>query len=109
MSAHRPSPRPERWLMGARRPRRLPAGSGSDESATPQCQKVAAVIKGLDNPFFQTMEQGIDEQAKADGVAVDGPGGQPPSPTPPARPTSSTPWPGRTSPATSSTRSPAPT
>ena len=30
--------------------------------------KVAAIIKGLDNPFFQTMKQGIDEQAKTAGV-----------------------------------------
>ena len=27
--------------------------------------KIAAVIKGLDNPFFQAMQQGIDEQASA--------------------------------------------
>ena len=26
--------------------------------------KVAAVIKGLDNPFFQSMEQGLTDQAK---------------------------------------------
>ncbi|WP_433179743.1 substrate-binding domain-containing protein [Actinoallomurus sp. CA-150999] len=32
--------------------------------------KVAAVIKGLDNPFFQTMKQGIDEQARAGGVST---------------------------------------
>jgi len=31
---------------------------------------VAAVIKGLDNPFFQAMEQGINEQAKADSIKV---------------------------------------
>ncbi|GAA0806164.1 substrate-binding domain-containing protein [Spirilliplanes yamanashiensis] len=30
--------------------------------------KVAAVIKGLDNPFFQSMQQGIEEQAKTAGV-----------------------------------------
>jgi len=28
--------------------------------------KVAAIVKGLDNPFFQTMQKGIEEQAKAD-------------------------------------------
>ncbi|RMI09509.1 substrate-binding domain-containing protein [Cellulomonas triticagri] len=39
-------------------------GSGSGST------KVAAVIKGLDNPFFQAMEQGIDETAEADGVEV---------------------------------------
>ncbi|WP_328471454.1 substrate-binding domain-containing protein [Actinoplanes sp. NBC_00393] len=32
--------------------------------------KVAAVIKGLDNPFFQTMESGINDQAKASGTEV---------------------------------------
>ncbi|MBB2912495.1 ribose transport system substrate-binding protein [Streptosporangium becharense] len=31
---------------------------------------IAAVIKGLDNPFFQTMKQGMDDQAKAAGVPV---------------------------------------
>jgi ABC-type sugar transport system substrate-binding protein len=38
------------------------AGGGSD--------KVAAVIKGLDNPFFQAMEDGINAQAEADSVEV---------------------------------------
>ncbi|RUU48264.1 MAG: sugar ABC transporter substrate-binding protein [Mesorhizobium sp.] len=32
--------------------------------------KVAAIVKGLDNPFFQYMHRGIEEQAKADSVAV---------------------------------------
>jgi ABC-type sugar transport system substrate-binding protein len=32
--------------------------------------KIAAVIKGLDNPFFQAMQQGIDEQASAQGTEV---------------------------------------
>ncbi len=32
--------------------------------------KVAAVIKGLDNPFFQTMQQGIEGRANELGVAV---------------------------------------
>lgn len=32
--------------------------------------KVAAIIKGLDNPFFQSMQQGIDTQAKAAGVST---------------------------------------
>ncbi|MBF8184396.1 substrate-binding domain-containing protein [Nonomuraea sp. K274] len=36
-----------------------PAAGGAS-TATP---KIAAVIKGLDNPFFQTMKQGMDEQA----------------------------------------------
>ncbi|MEU4547290.1 sugar ABC transporter substrate-binding protein [Nonomuraea dietziae] len=32
--------------------------------------RIAAVIKGLDNPFFQAMKQGIDDQARAGGVPV---------------------------------------
>ena len=32
--------------------------------------KVAAIVKGLDNPFFQTMQKGIEEQGKANGVNV---------------------------------------
>lgn len=32
--------------------------------------KVAAIVKGLDNPFFQYMQKGIEEQATADGVGV---------------------------------------
>lgn len=32
--------------------------------------KVAAVIKGLDNPFFQSMEQGVNDQAKTAGVST---------------------------------------
>jgi ABC-type sugar transport system substrate-binding protein len=31
---------------------------------------VAAIIKGLDNPFFQAMEDGINDTADADGVDV---------------------------------------
>jgi ribose transport system substrate-binding protein/D-allose transport system substrate-binding protein len=31
---------------------------------------VAAVVKGLDNPFFQTMESGINDQGKTSGVNV---------------------------------------
>ncbi|MGW1209178.1 sugar ABC transporter substrate-binding protein [Streptomyces sp. NPDC002499] len=41
------------------------SGSGSSGST-----KFAAVIKGLDNPFFQSMQQGIDAQAKTGGVDV---------------------------------------
>jgi ABC-type sugar transport system substrate-binding protein len=44
-----------------------PAASSSSGSGA---VKVAAVIKGLDNPFFQAMQNGINAQAKADGVAV---------------------------------------
>ncbi|MDQ1730576.1 MAG: D-allose transport system substrate-binding protein [Pseudonocardiales bacterium] len=40
-------------------------GSGSGSS------KVAVVIKGLDNPFFQSMESGIKEKAGTAGVSVE--------------------------------------
>jgi ribose transport system substrate-binding protein len=40
------------------------ASSGSS-TATP---KVAAVIKGLDNPFFQSMEQGINAESGTTGI-----------------------------------------
>jgi ABC-type sugar transport system substrate-binding protein len=43
------------------------SGSGATSGGT---AKVAAVIKGLDNPFFQSMEQGIKEQATASGTEV---------------------------------------
>ena len=39
-----------------------PSGGGSGN--------VAAVVKGLDNPFFQTMESGIKEEASTAGVEV---------------------------------------
>lgn len=44
------------------------SGDGSGDSAS--SSKVAAVIKGLDNPFFQAMESGINETAETDGVDV---------------------------------------
>ncbi|GAB6897481.1 substrate-binding domain-containing protein [Kineosporia succinea] len=40
--------------------------AGSGDSAEPA--KVAAVIKGLDNPFFQTMEDGIKAGASTAGI-----------------------------------------
>lgn len=43
------------------------SGDGGDGSSS---SKVAAVIKGLDNPFFQAMESGIQETADTDGVDV---------------------------------------
>jgi ABC-type sugar transport system substrate-binding protein len=47
------------------------AGGSSDGSGdSASSSKVAAVIKGLDNPFFQAMESGINETAEADGVDV---------------------------------------
>lgn len=45
------------------------AGSGSGSSNN--TDSFAAVIKGLDNPFFQQMQQGIDAEAKASGVDVE--------------------------------------
>lgn len=42
--------------------------SGSSDGGTPS---FGAIIKGLDNPFFQQMEQGIDAQAKESGVDVE--------------------------------------
>ncbi|MFG3441875.1 substrate-binding domain-containing protein [Nonomuraea sp. NPDC047897] len=50
-----------------------PAGSATGTTvrqAAAAQPKIAAVIKGLDNPFFQTMKQGIDEQAKTSGATV---------------------------------------
>src|SRR3954468_22976552 len=42
----------------------------SGKNAAAEAPSVAAVIKGLDNPFFQTMKQGMDEQAKAGGLSL---------------------------------------
>jgi ribose transport system substrate-binding protein len=39
-------------------------------TAADSSKKVAAVIKGLDNPFFQYMRQGIDDRAKELGAEV---------------------------------------
>ncbi|MFZ8756405.1 substrate-binding domain-containing protein [Microbacterium sp. HMH0099] len=44
--------------------------TGTDAGAGDGSSAVAAVIKGLDNPFFQAMEDGIDSTAEADGVDV---------------------------------------
>jgi ABC-type sugar transport system substrate-binding protein len=47
--------------------------SGSDDTTSGTSGgtvKIAAVIKGLDNPFFQSMQQGIEERAKASGTSV---------------------------------------
>jgi D-allose transport system substrate-binding protein len=43
-------------------------GSGDGGGST--SSNVAAVIKGLDNPFFQAMESGINDTAEADGIDV---------------------------------------
>lgn len=44
--------------------------SGSSSGSNTSSGKVAAVIKGLDNPFFQAMQQGILDQAKTQGTNV---------------------------------------
>lgn len=46
-------------------PQRSSSNGGSGSTG-----QVAAVIKGLDNPFFQTMQQGIEDQAKTLGTNV---------------------------------------
>lgn len=50
----------------------ISACNSADEGSTGAAgnAKVAAVIKGLDNPFFQSMESGINDQAKASGTEV---------------------------------------
>jgi ABC-type sugar transport system substrate-binding protein len=45
------------------------AGSGGGSSSAGPA-KIAAVIKGLDNPFFQTMEQGIKDQSATGGAST---------------------------------------
>ncbi len=47
-------------------PQSSSGGSGGSGSSS-----YAAVIKGLDNPFFQQMQQGIDAQSKTDSVSVE--------------------------------------
>ena len=46
------------------------AACGGSESGDSASGGVAAVVKGLDNPFFQTMESGIKDQASTAGVPV---------------------------------------
>jgi len=43
-------------------------GSSDNGAAGGGEKKVGVVIKGLDNPFFQAMQQGIEDQAKAQGT-----------------------------------------
>jgi ABC-type sugar transport system substrate-binding protein len=42
--------------------------SAEDTDSADGTAKVAAVIKGLDNPFFQSMEQGLKDQGSAAGI-----------------------------------------
>lgn len=52
------------WLLGASLAALSVAAPAHAE------EKVAAVIKGLDNPFFQTMQHGIEDKAKELGIAL---------------------------------------
>ena len=64
---------PQLWVAAATAPLLLLSACSSGDSAggdSGGTAKVAAVIKGLDNPFFQTMEAGINDQAKTSGTAV---------------------------------------
>ena len=45
-------------------------GSGAAAGTSGGSAKIAAVIKGLDNPFFQTMEQGIKDQSATGGAST---------------------------------------
>jgi len=45
-------------------------GAASSGGAAPGPAKVAAVIKGLDNPFFQLMQQGIEQESTAIAVTT---------------------------------------
>ncbi len=46
------------------------SGCGGSPSGSGGSGQIAAVVKGLDNPFFQSMESGINEQASTSGVEV---------------------------------------
>lgn len=46
------------------------AGEATDASSDSQVGPIAVVIKGLDNPFFQFMEEGINDQAAATAADV---------------------------------------
>lgn len=53
-------------LLGAS----LAALAAAGPAKAAEGEKVAAVIKGLDNPFFQTMQKGIEDKAKELGVSL---------------------------------------
>ena len=46
------------------------SGCGGSPSGGGGSGQIAAVVKGLDNPFFQSMESGINEQASTSDVKV---------------------------------------
>jgi ABC-type sugar transport system substrate-binding protein len=47
------------------------ATGGSGGGSGGESASIAAVIKGLDNPFFQTMQQGMEAQASETGATVE--------------------------------------
>ncbi|UQX88271.1 substrate-binding domain-containing protein [Jatrophihabitans telluris] len=47
------------------------SGKSSSSGGTSGSSKVAVVIKGLDNPFFQSMESGVKDKAASDSVSVE--------------------------------------
>lgn len=47
------------------------SSGGSSGSSASGSDKVAVVIKGLDNPFFQTMESGVKAGASSNGVTAE--------------------------------------
>lgn len=46
------------------------SGGSGGGNASSGGDRIGVVIKGLDNPFFQTMKQGVDAAAKSDKVSV---------------------------------------
>lgn len=57
-------------LTACNAPQRNTSSNESSNQTGGNAAPVAAVIKGLDNPFFQTMQRGIEDQAKTAGVSV---------------------------------------
>lgn len=46
------------------------SGSSGGGSGGSSSTRIASVIKGLDNPFFQSMQQGIQDQGRSQGTSV---------------------------------------
>ncbi|MBD1909141.1 substrate-binding domain-containing protein [Leptolyngbya sp. FACHB-16] len=57
-------------IAGCTSPQSNTSNNESGAQNQSNAQPVAAVIKGLDNPFFQTMQQGIEDQAKTGSTSV---------------------------------------
>lgn len=57
-------------IAGCTAPERNTSSNETGNQNGDNTQPVAAVIKGLDNPFFQTMQRGIEDQAKTAGTSV---------------------------------------